>query len=108
MPYLMASYIKKGQRGPVVDPGGQIASGVMVASNDVAVPQYRPPVETTYQTALAGSTPSGGAAAQTLDAQILMQGSVAAPAGGVLSGENFAALPTMARAHATAASCRGL
>lgn len=93
MPYLMASYIKKGQRGPVVDPGGQIASGVMVASNDVAVPQYRPPVETTYQTALAGSTPSGGAAAQTLDAQLLMQGSVAAPAGGVLSGENFAALP---------------
>lgn len=93
MPYLMASYIKKGQRGPVVDPGGQIASGVMVASNDVAVPQYRPPVETTYQTALAGSTPSGGAAAQTLDAQILMQGSAVAPAGGVLSGENFAALP---------------
>jgi rare lipoprotein A len=91
MPYLMASYVKKGQRGPVVDPGGQIASGVMVASNDVAVPQYRPPVETTYQTALAGSTPSGGAAAQTLDAQLLMQGSAAA--GGVLSGENFAALP---------------
>lgn len=93
MPYLMASYVKKGQRGPVVDPGGQIASGVMVASNDVTVPQYRPPVETTYQTALAGSTPSGGAAAQTLDAQLLMQGSGAAPAGGVLSGEYFAALP---------------
>mgnify|MGYP006197929309 CR=1 FL=1 len=30
MPYLMASYTRKGDRGPVVDPGGQIASGVMV------------------------------------------------------------------------------
>lgn len=89
MPYLMASYIKKGERGPVIDPGGQIASGVMVASNDVTVPEYRPPVATTYQTALAGSTPSGGSAPQTLDAQLLMQGS----AGGVVSGESFAALP---------------
>ncbi|MGV2128685.1 septal ring lytic transglycosylase RlpA family protein [Agrobacterium vitis] len=35
MPYLMASYVRKGQRVPGVDPfgGGQIASGVMVASN---------------------------------------------------------------------------
>jgi len=35
MPYLMASYMRKGQRGPGIDPmgGGQIASGVMVASN---------------------------------------------------------------------------
>lgn len=35
MPYLMASYVRKGQRGPGIDPmgGGQIASGVMVASN---------------------------------------------------------------------------
>ncbi|WP_246723490.1 septal ring lytic transglycosylase RlpA family protein [Rhizobium sp. ARZ01] len=32
MPYLMASYVPKGSRGPVVDPGGQIATGVMVAS----------------------------------------------------------------------------
>lgn len=92
MPYLMASYIKKGERGPVINPGGQIASGVMVASNDVAVPQYRPPVQTSYQTALAGSTPSGGAAPQTLDAQLLMQGG-AGVAGAVVSGESFAALP---------------
>jgi len=34
MPYLMASYVPKGSRIPAVDPGGQIASGVMVASND--------------------------------------------------------------------------
>jgi rare lipoprotein A len=33
MPYLMASYIKKGDRYQNINPGGQIASGVMVASN---------------------------------------------------------------------------
>nr|CAD6608857.1 septal ring lytic transglycosylase RlpA family protein [arsenite-oxidising bacterium NT-25]CAD6615569.1 septal ring lytic transglycosylase RlpA family protein [Rhizobium sp. TCK] len=33
MPYLMASYISKGDRLPSVQPEGQIASGVMVASN---------------------------------------------------------------------------
>ncbi|ODS57202.1 MAG: hypothetical protein ABS40_06505 [Agrobacterium sp. SCN 61-19] len=92
MPYLMASYIKKGERGPVIDPGGQIASGVMVASNDVATPQFRPTVDPVYQTALSGSTPSGGAAPQTLDAQVLMQTGAAAP-GAVLSGDSFAALP---------------
>lgn len=37
MPYLMASYIPKGSRIPAVDPGGQIATGVMVASADPAV-----------------------------------------------------------------------
>ncbi len=34
MPYLMASYIPKGSRVPATDPGGQIATGVMVASAD--------------------------------------------------------------------------
>ncbi|WP_411035512.1 septal ring lytic transglycosylase RlpA family protein [Shinella sp. BYT-45] len=34
MPYLMASYVPKGSRVPAVDPGGQIATGVMVASAD--------------------------------------------------------------------------
>lgn len=93
MPYLMASYVKKGERGPVVDPQGDIASGVMVASNDVAVPQYRPPAEPVYQTALSGSTPSGAALAHTLDAQLLM--SQSAPPQGMASGgaEVFAALP---------------
>ena len=90
MPFLMASYTRKGERGPVVDPGAQIASGVMVASNDLSAPEYQPPVATTYQTALAGSTPSGGALPQTLDAQVLMQGSAG---GTVMSGESFAALP---------------
>ncbi|MEZ2219554.1 septal ring lytic transglycosylase RlpA family protein [Rhizobium sp. RCC_161_2] len=32
-PYLMASYIPKGSRIPSINPGGQIATGVMVASN---------------------------------------------------------------------------
>ncbi|MFN3506209.1 MAG: septal ring lytic transglycosylase RlpA family protein [Allorhizobium sp.] len=92
MPYLMASYTRKGDRGPVVDPGGQIASGVMVASNDNRT-QYQPPVATTYQSALAGSTPSGGAAPQTLDAQLLMRSSGAVTGNGTPSGESFAALP---------------
>lgn len=41
MPYLMASYVRKGQRGPGIDPmgGGQIASGVMVASNAPVAPK---------------------------------------------------------------------
>lgn len=34
MPYLMASYVQKGERGPSVMPEGQIATGVMVASNE--------------------------------------------------------------------------
>ncbi|PST24228.1 septal ring lytic transglycosylase RlpA family protein [Mesorhizobium plurifarium] len=33
MPYLMASYVRKGDRSPSVMPEGQIATGVMVASN---------------------------------------------------------------------------
>lgn len=33
MPFLMASYIRKGDRMPGIQPEGQIASGVMVASN---------------------------------------------------------------------------
>jgi rare lipoprotein A len=33
MPFLMASYIRKGDRVPSFNPGGQIATGVMVASN---------------------------------------------------------------------------
>jgi rare lipoprotein A len=33
MPYLMASYVPKGSRIPSINPGGQIATGVMVASN---------------------------------------------------------------------------
>ncbi len=34
MPYLMASYVEKGERGRGIFPEGQIATGVMVASNE--------------------------------------------------------------------------
>ncbi|WP_026187502.1 septal ring lytic transglycosylase RlpA family protein [Ensifer sp. BR816] len=41
MPYLMASYVTKGDRSPGVRPEGQIASGVMVASNEPMRNQVR-------------------------------------------------------------------
>ena len=71
MPYLMASYTPKGSRIPAVDPGGQIASGVMVASNDrritsdqlrslgtLTVPQTSKVPVPMSATAYGGSTPS--------------------------------------------------
>ncbi|WP_288077495.1 septal ring lytic transglycosylase RlpA family protein [Shinella sp.] len=68
MPYLMASYVTKGSRVPAVDPGGQIATGVMVASADnSALPGVGQgegvltvPAESTM-TALAKSTPASEA-----------------------------------------------
>ena len=65
MPYLMASYVTKGSRVPAVDPGGQIATGVMVASADTsALPgtgqgegYLTVPAESTM-TALAKTTPA--------------------------------------------------
>lgn len=41
MPYLMASYVPKGSRVPGINPEGQIASGVMVASNEPAAIQAK-------------------------------------------------------------------
>ncbi len=41
MPYLMASYVKKGDRGPSTFPEGQIATGVMVASNEPMAKQVQ-------------------------------------------------------------------
>lgn len=41
MPYLMASYATKGSRVPGIAPEGQIASGVMVASNEPVRKQVR-------------------------------------------------------------------
>ena len=66
MPFLMASYVPKGARGPVVDPGGQIATGVMVASAApmsetfaAAVPTFaeRSAEPSSSMTALAAETP---------------------------------------------------
>jgi rare lipoprotein A len=79
MPFLMASYVRKGDRMPGIRPEGQIASGVMVASNQSFGDQlqsYGDGVPT--PTAYAGRTPNGrsdkpsttrafAAAAQTAD-----------------------------------------
>ncbi len=62
MPFLMASYIRKGDRSPFIRPEGQIATGVMVASNQPLGDQLQsygsslPP-----SAAFAGPTPSGPA-----------------------------------------------
>lgn len=63
MPYLMASYVTKGSRVPAVDPGGQIATGVMVASaDDSALPGVGEGTltvpEQSTMTALAKTTPA--------------------------------------------------
>lgn len=74
MPYLMASYVKKGDRFPRLNPEGQIATGVMVASNQsmgdqlqslggamAPIPQNVPvpaPAPIAVSTAYAGKTPS--------------------------------------------------
>lgn len=72
MPYLMASYVPKGSRMPGINPGeGQIATGVMVASNSKRITadqlrsagDYSAPVNVPVPmsaTSYAGSTPSGG------------------------------------------------
>ena len=61
MPYLMASYTRKGDRLPQVAPEGQIASGVMVASNTPMRQQMQTySSSTSMSTALNGSTPSNG------------------------------------------------
>ncbi|WP_337180947.1 septal ring lytic transglycosylase RlpA family protein [Shinella sp.] len=76
MPYLMASYVPKGSRIPAVDPGGQIATGVMVASAD---PRALPgtgegtlsPPQTSTMTALAKTAPESGAF-QVMDQFVLL------------------------------------
>lgn len=61
MPYLMASYTRKGDRLPQVAPEGQIASGVMVASNAPMRQQMQTySSSTSMSTALNGATPSNG------------------------------------------------
>ncbi|MFN7011210.1 MAG: septal ring lytic transglycosylase RlpA family protein [Allorhizobium sp.] len=89
MPYLMASYVKKGDRSPVVDPQGQIASGVMVASADPsalpATPSYAAPI----MTSLSGSTPSvpDPSAAATAEASAAFDTLVLLPEFGPLPGQ---------------------
>ncbi|WP_084364378.1 septal ring lytic transglycosylase RlpA family protein [Rhizobium sp. RU36D] len=66
MPFLMASFSQKGDRFPRINPEGQIASGVMVASAEpMAAPQSQPqtlrvpPPAPAIQTSLSGPTPNG-------------------------------------------------
>ncbi|WP_370868974.1 septal ring lytic transglycosylase RlpA family protein [Ectorhizobium quercum] len=66
MPFLMASYVRKGDRLPSVAPDGQIATGVMVASNDSAGSSASGRARSfatsgSLQTSLSGPTPSNGA-----------------------------------------------
>lgn len=65
MPYLMATYVPKGSRVPAADPGGQIATGVMVASADPAATGLPGVGEATGEgvamNALAGTAPASGA-----------------------------------------------
>lgn len=70
MPYLMASYVPKGSRIPGVNPEGQIATGVMVASNSRKITRDQLQNAEDYETqpanvpvpmsatSYAGSTPS--------------------------------------------------
>ncbi|MBY5812910.1 septal ring lytic transglycosylase RlpA family protein [Rhizobium leguminosarum] len=69
MPYLMASYAPKGSRIPGVNPEGQIATGVMVASNSRKITRDQLQSSENYETpanvpvprsatSYAGSTPS--------------------------------------------------
>lgn len=58
MPFLMASYKPKGSRGPAFDPGGQIATGVMVASNQPLRKQVQTLDDQAGAIGYGGNTPS--------------------------------------------------
>lgn len=88
MPFLMASYSPKGSRTPGINPEGQIASGVMVASasaTNIPIPQS-PAYGGSAQTALVGSKKS-----QALQAMPLVNGP--APVMGQGASEQFVVLP---------------
>lgn len=74
MPFLMASYVRKGDRLPTFNPGGQIASGVMVASNQPLGDQLQSYGSSLpASTAFSGRTPSASAkrpAARQFESQI--------------------------------------
>lgn len=87
MPYLMASYSPKGSRYPGINPEGQIASGVMVASassSNLPIPNS-PAYGGSAQTALVGSKKS-----QALQAMPLVNGPAPTTGQGA---EQFVVLP---------------
>lgn len=73
MPFLMASYIRKGDRVPSFNPGGQIASGVMVASNQPLGDQLQSYGSSVPTAAYAGRTPSASQAKRPAAAQFEQQ-----------------------------------
>ncbi|MDQ1186095.1 rare lipoprotein A [Agrobacterium larrymoorei] len=89
MPFLMASYIPKGSRAPGVNPEGQIASGVMVASasqRNIPIPS-NPAYGGSAQTALVGTKKNNA-----LQAMPLVEGPAPASFGGQ-GNVQFIALP---------------
>lgn len=103
MPFLMASYVRKGDRIPGIRPEGQIATGVMVASNERFGDQlqsYGTSVPTPSPMALAGRTPSGPSS-KTSSALAAVQAQAAPSTQGMASGQaasyqasqDFAELP---------------
>ena len=98
MPFLMASYVRKGDRLPSVAPEGQIATGVMVASNERMgasssarrMQSYQ--TSGSMQTSLSGPTPSGGGSRPSAFA--MMSASTAA-AEAASDAATFAQLPAV-------------
>lgn len=92
MPYLMASYVRKGDRLPQVAPEGQIATGVMVASNEPVRTQLRSyeSANGSLQTSLAGPTPTSGRSSKTSAFALMAASSAAAEAS---EAESFSHLP---------------
>jgi rare lipoprotein A len=116
MPYLMASYSPKGSRNPGINPEGQIASGVMVASasrSNLPIPQSAA-YGGSAQTALVGSKTNHALQAMPLvngPAPVMGQGSeqfVILPEVGPFLTErpegNFLRVPTPAGRFASAYS----
>lgn len=92
MPFLMASYVRKGDRIPGIRPEGQIATGVMVASNERFGDQlqsYGSSVPTPSPMALAGRTPTGPSS-KTSAALAAVQAQAASSTQGMLSSQSVA------------------
>lgn len=97
MPYLMASYKPKGSRGPNVDPGGQIATGVMVASNQPLKKQVQQMEPDVSAIGYGGNTPSAAFNDSGNSAAALAAMPAAAPmaSSANFAGDVYAAIPVL-------------
>ncbi|PDT18028.1 hypothetical protein CO670_04305 [Rhizobium sp. J15] len=107
MPYLMASYVPKGSRIPAINPEGQIATGVMVASNSRKMTRDQLQSSDSYETpanvpvpmsatSYAGSTPSArynAAPALAAPANVLVAPSAQSAGNGAPAFEQMVVLP---------------